>query len=292
MRITPTVVTWLWGQDKFTAEDVRGLRDQVSEYDFLCITDQKIEGIKTLDPGPPERPAGCLRRMEMFDPDFFPSDIQWILHIDLDTQITGDLDALMVGKFNRIHRTPSVGKNGICYNPGFMLFQVGSLTPLWKLWTSKGLFALRDARKAGWVGSDQAIISHFARSLFELWDDGAVVSYRDDADISDAIVVSYYDRLYEMRNGPRKPRQDASLYAFDGPLNWGRRFARIHKTEVFVNPEHVPSGATAWLPLPPDIQWDYKIAGIANALRPRQIDLVITMVPPVVNDEIIRGIRI
>ena len=89
-----TVFCVLWG-DKYSPESVYQLKRQVEnnltiEHRFVCITDQKLDGINIQVP--PVAYPGWWQKIGLFSPRIAPS---LSLYLDLDVIITGNLDDMV-----------------------------------------------------------------------------------------------------------------------------------------------------------------------------------------------------
>ena len=282
-----SVVTWLWG-DRFRPEHVETLRAGIAQHlslphEFVCITDRQmtLPGVRVVHSPAHKIGRGCFRRMAIFSRDAaMRANLRgWVWQLDLDSAIVGPLDNLarsaMTHRSGAVWAAPSVGRHGVAYNPGMIAFAYGSLDSLWQEWDKRGSLLHQDAQRAGWVGTDQAIVGHRAREVLRHWSraDG-VYSYRDHAETRNdslprgAAIVQFYDRWPELQVcryrwaidawGSKPVPGGASNHrdwAYDGPLNWGRRFRRIAKesagldVHVFDDATVVPAGARVWMPL-------------------------------------------
>lgn len=88
-----TVYSVLWG-DKYSPAYVYFLRDQVAEYldiehEFVCITKQKLPGIRTISPPVPY--PGWWQKIGLFHPGIASGPS---LYFDLDVVITGKINYL------------------------------------------------------------------------------------------------------------------------------------------------------------------------------------------------------
>lgn len=140
-----TVSTWKWG-NKYSADDVAKLaaacrRHIKQPFRFVCITDDFStvpEGVETWRIRDPEltKVPGCFARLRMFDPDWMPwHDIDWLLNLDLDVVVTGQLDdyANRPEKFVILQGANS--SNPCPYNGSMMLIRAGAHPEIWKDFT-------------------------------------------------------------------------------------------------------------------------------------------------------------
>jgi hypothetical protein len=279
-----SVITWLWGDGGYHAEHVRRLQAAVRlhlglSHEFICVTDQTIPGVHTLRPPVhPMKHRGCLARLEMLSAgNALTNQLRpWIWHLDLDSVICGNLDPLFTGlsgsKYRAgIYAAKSVGRHGVAYNPSCFLFQKGAFDDVYLRWRAEGAGLCYEARRSGWVGSDQAILGYLIRDRCKPWgtQDG-IFSFRDDYAVhqeyrpTTAKIVSFYDRWPELLynrvpgwiaelwpgkiNRPCKPFQGPWIY--DAPLNAGRKLRNKHLPDarMFTSWADVPRGAEVWLP--------------------------------------------
>ena len=91
-----TVACVKWG-DKYSEEYVYRLRDMVAKnlsipHQFVCISDEFIEGIYTSKPPNEFELDGWWPKMFLYRPDLFTGKV---LYLDLDTVIQKNIDALV-----------------------------------------------------------------------------------------------------------------------------------------------------------------------------------------------------
>ena len=214
-----SVITWLWGKERFKAEHVQRLKKAVHNHltlphEFVCITEADIPGVKTIRPiKDPAESKGCLGRLDMLcSNNNITNQLRpWIWNMDLDTVILGDIDhmfSLVIGsdKQGGIYVAPSVGKKGIAYNPGFFLFYKGAFNDIYLKYQVEGLGLHKKAQKEGWIGTDQAIIGYLASRDLVAWGvEQGIYSFRDNVeprvDKTDERlkVVQFYDRWPELQ---------------------------------------------------------------------------------------------
>lgn len=177
------VVCWLWG-DKYTPHDVHRLRAQVLEDSpgtrFVCITDRPhIVGVDTIRM--PSFPSAMYResirlwtfskqcRAAVGQPD--------LLLLDLDLSIVGSIVPFLSDPARvRCYKSDSVGVHGYAWNPSVCLVRGNALEPIWKRFTKDPRWTLRNARAAGWTGTEQAIMGwYFSEPDFahvQAWNEG------------------------------------------------------------------------------------------------------------------------
>jgi len=195
-----TVVTFKWRlpgyRAQFTAEHVRTLQRMVARHypephRFVCFTDDPrgLEDValplwddhaEVPNPTGQGRPS-CYRRLKLFSPKMKKLIGERIMHIDLDTVIVGDITPLADRDDDFIiWRAKSLfARRGFVYNPSLMLMRAGSRAHVWRKFDPRTSPAA--ARRAGWSGTDQAIISHALWPKAKIWNRAhGVYSFRDD----------------------------------------------------------------------------------------------------------------
>lgn len=183
------VVTFRWGH-KYTAKHVNVLRAMVKRrlklpHRFVCITDNPKGLSPRIDVIPLwsdlQEMGGCYRRLKLFSPKMKKLIGERIMHIDLDTVIVGDITPLADRDDDFIiWRAKSLfARRGFVYNPSLMLMRAGSRAHVWRKFDPRTSPAA--ARRAGWSGTDQAIISHALWPKAKIWNRAhGVYSFRDD----------------------------------------------------------------------------------------------------------------
>ncbi len=138
-----TITTWKWGE-KYNLDYVRrlsaGLRRHLWQgYQFICVTDDKrVENI----PGVTRWPIsdhrlteirGCYARLRMFDPAWQKSHNikDRIVCIDLDTVITGPLDALFCRSETFLILQGANSSNPNPFNGSLMMLRPGFHAEVW-----------------------------------------------------------------------------------------------------------------------------------------------------------------
>ena len=161
----PTIVVWLWG-DKYSDRHVHMLQAQLQisypkPHRFVCITDRKsIRGVETIPM--PDRASGMVSesiRMWIFSKYARNRLGDWIFMLDLDMILTGDISDLVddAAPF-RIWKSDSFGSHGYALNPSVLLHRNKTMEYLWKRFAQDPAWELKNARKAGWTGTEQAVI--------------------------------------------------------------------------------------------------------------------------------------
>lgn len=144
------ISTWLWGDTKYSIDDVEklaaGVRRHLTKefFEFICISDKQT-WIKNVDQCMPipdialTRVKGCFARLRMFDPAWQKKifGFGWTLSdrlvcIDLDTVITGPLDPLFdrVEPFMILKGANSVNPNPFC--GALMMLRPGYRPDVWE----------------------------------------------------------------------------------------------------------------------------------------------------------------
>jgi hypothetical protein len=179
-----TVVTWLWGTH-FGAEYVNKLRNMVARnlhmpHQFVCVTDpirkSELGEYVNLHYAPSEFSAtpNCIRRMKMYDPRFAWALGKYVLMLDVDIVITGDITPmteapLKAGADLALWKVGYPNHNRI-YAGGIVLQRAGVLEGMWNAFLADPLgFGTRALKHTynrtpgeGWGAiSDQAMLNYW-----------------------------------------------------------------------------------------------------------------------------------
>lgn len=183
------VVCWRWG-DKYAAEHVNRLRSMVRRnlavpHDFYCITDDPAGLDEFVKPVPIWADYSNWqkhrRRLKIFAPEMAEVFGPRLLQIDLDMAVVGDLTPLAsIDAEFCIWKSPSVGPSGFAYNPSLMLMQTGARASVWWQFNAEPHRLASEAKAAGWVGTDQAVIGHLLAPNELTWGERqGIYSFRD-----------------------------------------------------------------------------------------------------------------
>lgn len=136
-----TVCTWKWGT-KFGLDDVaklaRGVRrNLVQPYRFICFSDERfrMDGVEDaiLPSAELTTVKGCFARLRMFDPSWQPA---WfsdrLACIDLDTVITGPLDALFDRPEPYLILQGGNASNPCKFNGALQMIRAGAHPEVWR----------------------------------------------------------------------------------------------------------------------------------------------------------------
>jgi hypothetical protein len=229
MRNKLAIVTWLWGK-RYTRSNVARLKAQTEKHlsiahEFICITDRPldIEGVREIKM-PLNDKKQRLRRLVLFSKELQKEiNAEWIFQIDVDTTIINSIDHLITFTDNYIWKCPSIGSRGYAYGPGLMLFQRGTLNHIWDKWKAHGEKLLSNAKKEGWTGSDQAVISSFVHEKIKTWtDNDGLYSYRDHIHKKRTILdkkvcmIQYYGPFDYAISPYEKPELTCVTFLYDG----------------------------------------------------------------------------
>lgn len=171
-----TFVTWKWraagyrtiyGPRTVNLLAAMVARHYSAPHRFLCVTDEAqglapgIEVVKPWDdfvgvPSPhgPRYPS-CYRRLRAFAPDIEASFGPRFVMLDLDTVIVGDLGPLVTRPEAFVAWADPMNRGQ--YNPSVLLLTAGARPQVWTAFNPA--LSPAWARKAGFLGSDQAWIS-------------------------------------------------------------------------------------------------------------------------------------
>lgn len=215
-----TVVTWMWGGPRgYRPEHVNILasmfKRHLSAHRFVCITDSLSGFSDEVEVLPMPDAAKRLGAHRTLEGAGFPSCFQrlWmfseeakhlgdrILLTDVDAVVTANVDHLFTAQAKFVGWRPKMGwgtrqrLSGALY-----LMTPGANTEVYD--DFHGAASMREARSAGYRGSDQAWISYKMRDKAALWADAGIYSVRDfGGDMpNDACMVQF--------NGPTKPWDD------------------------------------------------------------------------------------
>ena len=182
-----TVVTYLWRgrREVYRPSHVQRLAQSVHRWltephRVVCVTDQKVPGVETMPNPAPEYPGRCYRRLWLFS-DAARRLGDQVLHLDLDLVVCGALDALVRRPVDfAIYRAGSIAARGYSLNPSVLYLRTGTQTDLWRRYQADPVGLAAKANKAGFWGSDQAVISYLrqADDVSTFGDDDGVVSFR------------------------------------------------------------------------------------------------------------------
>jgi len=182
-----TVVTYLWGgrQGVYRPAHVQQLAQSVRRWlaephRVVCVTDQKVPGVETMPNPATAYPARCYRRLWLFSEAARHLGDQ-VLHLDLDLVVCGPLDALVRRPVDfAIYRAGSIAARGYSLNPSVLYLRTGTQTDIWDRFQADPVRLAAKANKAGFWGSDQAIISYLRQGadVSTYGDEDGVVSFR------------------------------------------------------------------------------------------------------------------
>lgn len=180
-----TVVTWLWGKH-FGVEYVNKLRSMVARnlhmpHEFVCIADREwkdygLDSDMTVRYPPNEfrETPNCIRRMKMYDPRFAWEFGKYVLMLDIDIVIVGDItpmvqEPLKAGVDLALWKVGYPNHNRI-YAGGIVLQRSGVLENMWNNFLADPLgFGTRALKHTynrvpgeGWGAiSDQAMLNYW-----------------------------------------------------------------------------------------------------------------------------------
>ena len=141
-----TVVTFLWEDEArrrsyhFTTEHVQIARRMVDRHlslphEFVCVTDHRIEGIRTVPIDWRKHvPGTCFVKLMMHRPDIAGLLGRRILYLDLDCVIVGSMDGIVHRPYTDavFWRNPNYGLPKRAFYQGSMqLFTAGARSQLW-----------------------------------------------------------------------------------------------------------------------------------------------------------------
>src|SRR5665213_143847 len=156
-----------WSGECFTAKHVQSLARQCAQFapgvEFVCITNEKVPGV-TCWPNRNKWP-GWWVKFEAFAPDIYGR----ILYMDIDTVITGSLEAIT--KVNRLTLLRDFYRNGKKYKEGLqaslMMLPDADRAEIWDDW-------IRDPeahmKHLGFKGDQPMLEEHFLKRA-QRWQD-------------------------------------------------------------------------------------------------------------------------
>ena len=172
------IVTFKWKpqfvyRSSYTAETVNVLAAMIARhfrgaYRFSCVTDDPAGLDSSIRPLPMfeeharlvsthgRQNPSCYRRLKLFSPEARELVGERILSLDLDTVITGDVTPLWTRTEDFIAWEGTAGRNP--YNGSMVMLTAGARPQVWTDFDPERSPAL--ARKAGFIGSDQAWIAY------------------------------------------------------------------------------------------------------------------------------------
>jgi hypothetical protein len=197
MRLTILLCWWSGWSDHYSVLHVNALANQLREYlnipfKVVLLTNKDATGAQVDEVLPlPADPEGlriighvnCYRRLRFFDPDYTSQfGTEWVMSVDLDTLIRGDITNLITSAFDHpyglwIVRGRWAGKKHIDltnelkgkiklpprpYNGAMYMIRVGANAQVWR--DFHPINTPIEIRKLRWVGSDQCAISLLAHS--------------------------------------------------------------------------------------------------------------------------------
>lgn len=169
-------------------------------HEFVCISDRRIEGVKTLElDWTTFIPATRFAKLSLFRPDG-PLKGRRVLYLDLDTVLVDSIDPIVDRKEDLVlWRNPNFGQKGRAfYNTSIMLHTVGTRPEFWERFNMQAVRQMYQA--TGWGGTDQAWISHLAS--------------RDEAHWTDADGVYGHGRLGDVAQGAGTKLPDNARIVF------------------------------------------------------------------------------
>lgn len=179
-----TVVTYLWGTVHYKPAHVQLLARSVKRWlsvphRFVCITDDAVPDVNTMRNPAPQFPGRCYRRLWLFSPEARALG-DAILHLDLDLVVCGPIDAFVRDVAFQPYRAGSIAARGYSLNPSVMWLKTGTQTDIWQRFMADPPAVAAAANKAGFWGSDQAVISHarLNADVPTFGDEDGLVSFR------------------------------------------------------------------------------------------------------------------
>lgn len=202
-----TFCAWKWkmsdGRDRFDARHVNVLRAALDrhvriDHELVCITDDRtgIDGDVRIVPMPTDfdKSPRCRRRMQQYSRDFALKLGTWLVTIDLDVVIVGDLTPIV--------KRPEpivgwkVGHAGV-YSGSFLMHDAGALDGAWRKFARDPIGYPRQVQAKG-VPSDQAMLNAWLATQ------PPIAEWTE----ADGFVTYYgkgYERLEHLGVGPSHP---------------------------------------------------------------------------------------
>lgn len=220
-----TICTWLWNEGfrEYLPAHVNTLQRMVARHldvphRFICITDETQgfdAGVEVLQTPPEARALGrlrspegqrfpsCYRRLWTFSPEAVSLGDR-VLVLDIDLVVVADLKPIFDRPEEFVGWRPFRDWGHRCrFGGGIYLITPGTRT---KVWTEfKGIESSKEARAAGFRGSDQAWLSYKLGQSDPYWDRASgIYSIRDMKGTEN--VLPKDARLVQF-NGHQKPWQ-------------------------------------------------------------------------------------
>ena len=180
-----TVCTFLWFDPRGVRNDiyvynethVRRLKQMVERnlilpHEFICVSDRKIDGIKTIPLDFTTFVHGTrFAKLMMYAPEG-PLAGKRLLYLDLDCVVTGNLTPLVERDEDLVlWRNPNFGAPGRArYNTSIILHTAGTRPEFWTEFDRKTTLATVQ-QATGWGGTDQAWVSYRASPEEAHWTD-------------------------------------------------------------------------------------------------------------------------
>ena len=174
-----SIVTWLWKSDNphpkkqmyFGADHVNRLASMLKrnidpgfDYELVCVTDMADgidESVRVFPLWPDYREmGGCYRRLKMFSNSYVNDFRPYILSMDLDTVIVGNVTNILRTVVNKDFQAWGDTHPRTHYNGSLWSLRMGSNPQVWDEFIRNPRDIPTITRHKGFVGTDQAVFSH------------------------------------------------------------------------------------------------------------------------------------
>ena len=191
------IVCFKWGT-KYSARHVNNLYKQVKRYlnykfNFYCITDDsndldsniqtypfwgELDRIKNTSHA--KKPLNNFKRLKLYDRKILSYFNYNVLMLDLDVVVCGNIDFLAELQKNSMWLSASVGRNKETLNTSVTRVINDEFCLIYDKFIQNPLKIIDETRRAGWKGTDQAIITHlYKENIVHLTKRHGIISFKE-----------------------------------------------------------------------------------------------------------------
>lgn len=173
-RLTVLLTCWEGWRSQYRSEHATALARMLRHYlkiphRIVLLTDMvtECEGVDEILPIPAEpkglgwvQGANCFRRLRFFDPEYNKQfDSEWLMSIDLDTVILGDITKVVEYAMSQdygaclLRSKHYTGPGTRPFNGGMFFIKSGTNGHVWSSFDGRTSPAI--ITQTGWIGSDQ-----------------------------------------------------------------------------------------------------------------------------------------